>query len=258
VQTNPTTPGRAQSLRKGNVMHKSNRRRFMPVSLIAIACSVGALGCATAPPPPPTADKQITITCLQPNTTPLQETKEMQTKGGIQIIVAMQPFQCEKAVKERSVASTPDFTEAILASKTHPGEHYVETTRTPYFLTKPDRLKVTLKIVNQLSRVFRGAGGVVQFTVAGKTWANKQEDYAEFSNAIIPPRGEQQIEIYGPPTEAIPAQANIGLFLYDVVTKTDQAGNIVEKQNFEWYYSYGLQTKEESAPVQVSTGWVGR
>lgn len=235
-------------------MLKPSRSVFKPKYMIVIAASIVAPGCATVPPPPP-ADTSVTMTCLQPNTTPLQETKEIQTKGGIQIIVAMQPFQCVPDFKQRSVMATPDFAEQLLAGKQHPGQRYVETTRTPYFAIKPDRLKVTLKIVNQLSRVFRGAGAVVQFTVAGKTWANKQEDYAEFSNVIIPPRGEQQIEIYGPPVEAVPPQANLGLFLYDVVTKVDAAGNIVEKQNFEWYYSYGLQTKQEPGTVQVVRGW---
>ena len=31
--------------------------------------------------------------------------------------------------------------------------------------------------------------------------------------------------------------------------------NITEKQNFEWYYSYGRQTKEAQAPVEVSQAW---
>jgi hypothetical protein len=224
------------------------------VSFFLVMVMVVVAGCASAPPPPP-ENVQATIACEMPTTTPLQETKEMQTKGGIQIIVAMQPFLCVQAFHQTSVPARMDFGEAVLASQTHKGQRYVETTRTPYFEVQPQRLKVTVKVVNQLSRVFRGAGAVVQFTVAGKTWANKQEDYAEFTNVIIPPRGEQQIEIYGPPVEAIPKQANLGLFLYDVVTKTDAAGNITEKQNFEWYYSYGRQTKEEQAPVQVVRNW---
>lgn len=232
-------------------------KRFATQLAIGGATAILVFGCATSGGPPPT-NSSVVVTCQQPNTTPLQETKEIQTKGGIQIIVAMQPFQCVPAVRRQVRPATPDLAEQILGAKTHPGQHYVETTSTPYFDVRPDRLKVTLKIVNQLPRVFRGAGAVVQFTVAGKTWANKQEDYAEFSNVIIPPRGEQQIEIYGPPVNAIPPQANLGLFLYDVVTKVDPAGNVVEKQNYEWYYSYGLQTKQEQGSVQVARGWEAR
>ncbi len=179
----------------------------------------------------------------------------MQLKGGVQIFVAIQPFQCVPASRTTKVNASPSFAEQILAKSQHPGQRYVETTKTPYFAVTPERLKVTLKVVNQLSRVFRGAGTVIQFTVAGKTWASKQEDYAEFTNVIIPPRGEQQIELYGPPMDSMPPTGNLGIFLYDVVTKTDAAGNITDKQNYEWYYNYGLQTKEEKGMIEVSKGW---
>jgi len=220
------------------------------VSLLATSCATTQ----TAAPPPETPVK---MSCKQPTTTPLQETKEVQTKGGVQIIVAMQNFTCEQVYK-RTMTNLPiPISEQILSAKNHPGQRYVEVTKTPTFAVKPDRLKVTIKLVNQLPHVFRGSGSVVQFTVAGKTWASKQEDYAEFTNIIIPPRGEQQIEIYGPPTDALPAQANIGLFISDVVTKTDNAGNPTDRQHFEWYYNYTLQTKEENGVAQVARGWEG-
>jgi hypothetical protein len=231
----------------------SSPRMLLPIPILVAALFVGcATTSAPAAPPPPMA---TTLTCKFPTTTPLQETKEMQLKGGVQIFVAIQPFQCVPAFRMTKVRAAVPFAEQLLANSQHPGRQYIETTKTPYFAVTPDRLKVTLKVVNQLSRVFRGAGTVVQFTVAGKTWANKQEDYAEFTNVIIPPRGEQQIELYGPPMDSMPPSGNLGLFLYDVVTKTDAAGNITDKQNYEWYYNYGLQTKEEPGLIEVTKGW---
>lgn len=229
---------------------ESRRKMSVLVSLFVASCATTQ---AAAPPP----EAPVKMTCKQPTTTPLQETKEIQTKGGVQILVAMQTFTCEQVYK-KSVTNAPiPITEQILGAKSHPGQRYVEITKTPTYAVKPERLKVTLKLVNQLPRVFRGAGAVIQFQVAGKTWAAKQEDYAEFTNIIVPPRGEQQIEIYGPSIDAIPPQANIGLFLYDVVTKTDAAGTPTERQNFEWYYNYTLQTKEETGVAQMARGWEG-
>jgi len=40
-------------------------------------------------------------------------------------------------------------------------------------------------------------------------------------------------EVYGPGIKSIPSECTIGLFFYDVPTKTDAAGNITEKQNSE-------------------------
>ena len=64
--------------------------------------------------------------------------------------------------------------------------------------------------------------------------------------------------VYGPSFQDIPEKTTLGIFLYDVVIKIDNAGNIVEKQNFEWYYNYQTQIKEETAEVVKERGWVRR
>ena len=48
----------------------------------------------------------------------------------------------------------------------------------------------------------------------------------------------------------IPDPTTVGLFLYDVVTNTDAAGNVTEKQNFEWYFSYRGQLVEKEFEVR--------
>lgn len=219
--------------------------KIRPVfAFLSMALLTGIVGCATTPPPPPAT---IAMNCKYPVFSPMAETKEMQTKGGVSVTVAVTPFQCVQQVEKTYAHKGPTIAEAALGQK---GGH-TETTMTPFLKTMPERLKVTVRVSNQLSRVFRGAGTVIQFAVAGKTWASKQEDFAEFTNVIIPPRGEQIVDLYGPPVDALPAQATVGIFLYDVVTKTDNAGNITDKQNFEWYYNYETQVKQESGQVVV-------
>jgi len=188
------------------------------------------------------------MNCQYPVLSPMPETKENQTKGGVGVTVAVAPFQCvQQARKTREPKPQSAVEKMLLNNRPAP----TQTTVTPYLQVVPDRLKVTVRVSNQLSRVFRGAGTVIQFQIAGKTWASKQEDFAEFTNVIIPPRGEQMVDLYGPPVESMPPQATIGIFLYDVVTKTDVAGNVTEKQNFEWFYNYSTQAKQEIGQVQI-------
>ena len=71
-------------------------------TFVCFTVSVLLAGCATAPPRPPEPDRLITVTCEMPSTTPLQETKEIQIKGGIQIIVAVEPFQCVQAIRQEA------------------------------------------------------------------------------------------------------------------------------------------------------------
>jgi hypothetical protein len=112
----------------------------------------------------------------------MPETRENQIKGGVGVTVAVAQFRCVPAARETSRRVKPSVTEKLLGQKTD----FIETTRTPYLRVAPERLKVNIRISNQLPRVFRGAGTVVQFAIAGKTWATKQDDYAEFTNLIIP------------------------------------------------------------------------
>lgn len=215
------------------------------VAFLSLSLLTAAAGCATTPPPAPTT---VTMNCQYPVLSPMPETKENQTKGGVSVTVAVSPFQCVQQVrKTREQKPLSAVEKMMLNDRPAP----TQTTMTPYLQVVPERLKVTVRVSNQLSRVFRGAGTVIQFQLAGKTWASKQEDFAEFTNVIIPPRGEQMVELYGPPVESMPPQATIGIFLYDVVTKTDSAGNVTDKQNFEWFYNYSTQTQQDVGQIQV-------
>ena len=126
----------------------------------------------------------------------------------------------------------------------------VEETTESSLKPSPDRLQFLIKINNKLSRVFRGAGTVVQFNVGGKLLAVEQAGYAEMLQAIVPPRTEHQLKISGPPLDLLSDNATIGLFLYDVVTAVDAAGNVTEKQNFEWYFNYTTKVAEETGEVK--------
>jgi hypothetical protein len=44
-------------------------------------------------------------------------------------------------------------------------------------------------------------------------------------------------------------RSTIGVFLFDVVTRTDDAGDVTEKQNSEWFFNYTPQLEETTGPV---------
>jgi hypothetical protein len=70
---------------------------------------------------------------------------------------------------------------------------------------------------------------------------------------MIPPRTEEEIEISCGPASALKGTNGIiGLFVYDVVTKQNEAGVVTEKQNFEWYFNYTMQP--QTAQTAYSSG----
>ena len=212
---------------------------------------------SAAPGPPPKKQKKskeppppeiIKVSVKVPTLAPLPETKPSQDKGGLKISVAPVHYDVKTVYTYRNRPARPSFKEVFLVTR-QPGDIFVERTRIPERVVWPDRLRFTVTISNQMPRVFHGAGIVVQFNVAGKLYAVDNEGYAELRNTIIPPRSEQQVEIYGPMLAALPDKGNMGLFFYDVVTNIDNAGNVTEKQNFEWFYDYSVQLTEEQVQL---------
>ena len=226
---------------------------------LLILVAVSMLGGCVVAPQTPAINPQITIRCVYPTIAPLAETKESQTRGGVNISLAPGSFQCTKTEKNSNQVVAPNLLE-VLSVPGGNAQPYklVETTVTPVYQVVPDKVAFRVKINNQMPRVFRGSGTVVLYNFGGKNTSTSQQDYAELNNLIVPPRTEAEVTIFGPSFRDMPDKTTLGIFLYDVVTKTDQAGNILEKQNFEWYYNYQHQYKEDVGEVTKSRGWVKR
>lgn len=239
----------------GRIQKLSTGRQYRMGLSICITLMV--VGCATTTPPSP--PQTISMRCAQPTFSPLPETTELQEKGGLRISVAPHNYTCRERYRTSAREVSDPLSRATLGLlRSAPSEtaRYVRITETPYLAVSPDSLKFTVKINNQLPRVFRGSGIVVQFNVGGKLQAVDQSGYAELANIIVPPRTEAQVEITGPRLESIPEQTTLGLFLYDAVTQTDAAGNVTEKQNFEWYFNYVVQNQESMGTVRQREDWV--
>ena len=212
-------------------------------------------GCESAPTPPPTT---TVIRCRVPVIATLPETKEAQEKGGLEITIVPSTYAAVREEFTTTHQMAPGFgsmlSVALVTGGHGAGLVYVEETTTPALRVEPGRLRFTVRINNKLARVFRGQGAVVQFNVAGKLVPFDKTDYKEFLNGIVPPRNEAEFMIQGPAIDALPEKGSIGIFLYDVVTATDMAGTVTEKQNYEWYFSYTLRTEERSGEVKKVQG----
>jgi hypothetical protein len=235
-----------------------NPKNTLAVTLAAFGMAA-LVGCDTPQALPPQATQ---IQCVVPTLTALDETKEAQTKGGLEIAVVPALFKAVRVDKTTVTAVQPDTGTQIgmgitfgLSGDTK-NKVYVEKVTTPDLKVVPRRLEFTVRINNKLDRVFRGQGAVVQFNVGGKLVPFGSTDYKEFIGGIVPPRNESEFKIYGPALNSIPDKGTIGIFLYDVITATDVAGNTTEKQNYEWYFNYTTQTATETADVKKWRGFI--
>jgi hypothetical protein len=122
----------------------------------------------------------------------------------------------------------------------------------------PPQMGFTLTIVNQLARVFRSAGSVISLNINGQDVAFDQSGIREFLDVMVLPGGRTQVTVWGPPLESLPDTGTIGLLLYDVVLAVDAAGNTTKKQNYDWFFTYSLETVSETEPVRFETVAVDR
>ena len=217
-------------------------------------CLFALVGCQTPTRQAP-APRMVSISCNLPVVTALPETKEAQEKGGIEIAVVPALYTSVRKQRSHTEQVKPPFA-ALILNDNGKTKVYARLTRTSYLIPEPRRLKFTVRVNNKLSRVFRGQGSVVQINVAGKMVPFGNLDYKEFIDGIVPPRNEAEFSIYGPTLRSLPEKGTIGIFLYDVVTATDMAGNVTDKQNFEWYFDYTTKRVEETAAVQVDEGFL--
>ena len=212
-------------------------------------------GCVTQPPLPRTTQ----IQCIVPKIDVIADkvNQQTQSKGGLDITIVPALYQAVRADKTKATQVDPGFFEIAKASPEDvKNNKFVELVATPLLKTEPNRVEFVVKIHNQLNRVFHGQGTVVQFNVDGKLIPFNNTDYKEFSGGIVPPLNDSDLKIFGPPLDLLKDKGTISIFLYDVVTATDVAGNTTEKQNYTWDFSYTMQPVTESVEVKTTREWM--
>lgn len=208
-------------------------------SLVTAVVMVFVLsGCAGLFKPP----VQVTRTGEVPVMKVVKGTSLGQEKGNIRI--SMVPAEYTANLVTRVEKTTPTRGIQTFYSKAGNYQRYVDSwaeTEVVKYIITPENLSFLITINNNLDRVFRGAGAVITYTINGKTQTIAQAQYENFLSAIVVPRGQTQLAIEGPPVTSIPDKATIGIFIYDVATKVDAAGNILKKSNYEWYFKYSTK-----------------
>ncbi len=235
-------------------------RAFKKALLMMVLAPLTVLSFSALPqkrkgPNPEPPQQQVEVSTLFPTLTPLEGTNMSQKKVGLRVSLSLAPYELRKAYRRHVTRVNPSFKEALLGCTNCP---WAAVTCSPFLSADPDRLKFVATVSNDMSHVFRGSGIYVRFNVAGREASVDKAAWAQLADAIIAPRGEQQIEIFGPAINTLPEKGGtIGLFFDDVVTNTDAAGNVTDRQSFEWYFQFRTEAKkaEMLVPPPVRT-WI--
>ena len=225
--------------------------RNLFIVFLGLGALITACGCAVTP----TRAVPDAVTCTVPDITVEAETLASQVKGGLGISVAPAVYSVKLFRTITYQPAQPPFVAALVGT-TAPSV-YVRRTVSTVGRVAPGHIKFLLTIDNEMPRVFYGKGTVVQFDVGGRLQPVNQRGYTNLLGAILPPRQQQQITIVGPRLSALTQPSGmIGLFLYDVVTKENEAGVVVEKENFHWYFKYTLEPRTTQASTHLAEGYM--
>ena len=225
---------------------------IIPFFVFSISAALLA-GCVT---PPPVAPQTTQIKCRIPKIEVIADkvNTETQSKGGLDITVVPALY---KGVRVDKTTTTQIQPNALVTILVNPKDRvFVEQVTTSQLKPQPARLEFTVKIHNQLNRVFHGQGAVVQFNVDGQLIPFNNTDYKQFSGGIVPPLYDGDLQIDGPPLDMLKDKGTISIFLYDVVTATDVAGNTTEKQNYTWDFSYTMQEVTENGVMKKDDHYI--
>lgn len=170
-----------------------------------------------------------------PQVVPQDPDRQLQQDGNVSVSVAVPTYEARVQRRETYEPISPATSQAE--------QRVFMKTTTPSLSVHPQQLSFNIKINNQHERVLRLDGTIVRVNVNGKMLDLRQENYQDFLNGMVLPRQETEFEIAGPSIRELPDKAVIGLFLYDVITRTDAAGNPEQKTNFEWYFVHNIETK---------------
>lgn len=226
---------------------KSTLKIFPVVAIGGILLS----GCQI---PQTSAPQTHQITCRLPkiDIRPEQANTEIQSKGGLEITVT--PALYKPVIKENTTLNQvqPNLGEALAMNAQT--QLVAEQTTTSRLEPDPNRLVFMVNIRNGLNHVFHGQGSEAQFNVDGRLIPTDKNntDYTQLSAGLVPPLDDIQLAIKGPSLGLLKDNGNVSIFLYDLPTGTDPAGNVTNREQFTWDFSYTMQDVTNTAVSSIT------
>jgi hypothetical protein len=226
--------------------------------VILSACTAA---CVTTPPAPPLPPPERTFLVEVPVLAPAAGHTDQQRKGGMTVAVTPSQFTLRPGVVCEYVRAALPFSVLFGDAQKAAGvsrQTHTLLTETRYRVPQlaEDHVTFHVTLANNMQRVFRAAGAVVQVEMGNSVETVDEARYSELSTYMLPPGQQRQFQIPAIPLGRLADGAAAGFRLFDLVTDIDAAGNVRDRQNFEWRYKVRLDRREEVVVGQRSNWWV--
>jgi len=222
-------------------------RILAPVTTF-LAIAIALAGCATTSQPPP----PVTSTVRVPTFSYTEDASAVQKKGGVTIELIPASYDVTKQVKseERDKPKPFMYVEPDPNRETF---RWFDKVETPYYVPNPPNLLFAVKITNQMDGTLRMAGSIVTYQVDGRPLQVPLVRYAQFQSSIVPRRQTVETSIEGPPLDELKDDGGqVFVSIDDVITERDAAGNPTRRANFEWIFSYSMESITKTDQITIT------
>jgi len=180
-----------------------------------------------------------TLSYELPTITPTNGTIQTQKKGGVLITCEVIPFNVSELNKEKR--------DIFYADPKLPGYDIFQVKNTPIAVIQPESFIINIKIKNNQERILKIRETAMLMQIDGVTYNMPESDIKEWYAAMVIKNAEFSYRIKGPNIKNLNGAKLLYLFINDVPTEMDAAGNIKKRENFEWYFECKMQ------PIQKQT-----
>ncbi len=209
-------------------------------SVVSTILMLMVLGCAASSTKVPVMSEAQFV---MPSLTLLEGSSRTQEKSGVRIETETPTF---KAVKMYRLLYSPKFTPLQLA-----GSRNYELRMEPWYAVSPQELELKIRMTNLLDHVLKLSGTVVAVQLDGRMVDIKPEGLSKVKLGFVLP--QQTLEFSLSLEKAIQSseQCVVTFSIYEIVTKTDAAGNATERTSFTWEYAYKTDAVRRSDEVRI-------
>lgn len=197
----------------------------------------------------------ITEPCEQPVLEILPESPSIQTHGSITIDATIVVPQCRPVVYVSSevVEAPPTLGDLLSSLTSSPDEPTYMYKIVEEEALEADDIRLEFTITNQSQRVFRPDGAIWQVLLSGNVLSEDLAgNAASLLNMVLAPGQNRTVSVNGINHPGTADDGAIFAFsLYDVVVERDDAGAIVQRNSFEWFYSLRYESIEQPTTNRV-------
>lgn len=170
-----------------------------------------------------------------------RKTVQLQQKGGIVVSCEVVPHSVE--------FNHSTGRDIFYSDPSSPGFDIFEVRNTPVAEIYPNNLQFKIKVRNNQDRLLKLWEVPIILNVNNIQTNLTGTQLEEWNGAKIAKGFEHEFTIHGPKLSGFKNLNSIYIAAHDIPVLYDKAGNITEKQNFEWIYNVKMETVSKTGKI---------